>query len=267
MGFDELFGKKEIVLACVHLAALPGAPRYGGDMGAVYAQAVREARLFECYGVDGLIVENFRDQPFYPERVPAETVAAMAAVTREVCTSVQIPVGVNVLRNDGEAALAVAAAAGARFVRINVHMGAIVSEQGIVQGRSHETLRLRERLRSDVLIFADAGVKHAAPLADRGLAAEAKDLAERGLADALIVSGELTGSPTAPADVEVVGAHTTLPVLVGSGATPENIADMAGKVRGFIVGSYFKEGGRGDHPVAEARLARFMDRFRSQFRR
>lgn len=265
MQFDDLFGSKKIVLACVHLAALPGAPRFGGALEAVYAQALNEARLFERHGVDGLIVENFRDKPFYPQHVPAETVAAMAAVTREIRNAVQIPVGVNVLRNDGEAAVAVAAAAGAQFVRINVHMGAIVSEQGIIQGRSHETLRLRERLKANVLIFADVGVKHGAPLADRGLGAEAKDMTERGNADALIVSGELTGSETKLEDVEIAGAHSSLPILIGSGATPDNIARMAGKVRGFIVGSYFKKDGKGENAVEEARLAAFMERFRAVF--
>ena len=267
MKYDDLFGSKEIVLACVHLPALPGAPKYDGEMFKVYDQALSEAALFEKAGVNGLIVENFRDKPFYPQHVPVETVAAMAAVTREVRKTVGIPVGVNVLRSDGEAAVAIATAAGAQFVRINVHMGAIVSEQGIIEGRSHETMRLRDRLKSDVLIFADIGVKHAAPLADRGLATEAKDMTERGLADALIVSGELTGAETDVQDVEVARKHSKLPLLIGSGATPENLEKMKGKVNGFIVGSYFKKDGRGDNQVEESRVAKFLAQFRHLFGR
>jgi membrane complex biogenesis BtpA family protein len=116
-----------------------------------------------------LIVENFRDQPFYPGRVPAETVASLTAVACEIKRQHSCPLGINVLRNDGEAALAIATAIEASFIRVNVHAGVIVSEQGVIQGVAHLTLRLRSSLRSNVLIFADVAVKHAAPLADRGL--------------------------------------------------------------------------------------------------
>ena len=127
-----------------------------------------------------VIVENFRDVPGnYPGRVPAETVAALASVSREIVRAAGMPVGINVLRSDGEAAVAIAAASGAHYVRVNVHMGAVVSEQGIIEGMSQLSLRLRSALKSKVLIFADAGVKHAAALADRGLATETRDLAER----------------------------------------------------------------------------------------
>jgi uncharacterized protein len=262
MKFSDIFKLPKPLLACIHLLPLPGAPHYAGSMQEVYDRALTETEIFKRCGVDSLIVENFRDKPFYPGKVPAETVAALGAVTREIVRAVSLPVGVNALRNDGEAALAVATAAGAHFIRVNVHMGAVVSEQGIVQGRSHETLRLRSALRSGVLIFADVGVKHAAPLADRGLAAETKDLAERGLVDGVIVSGELTGAETKTEDVDTVRANTTLPLLIGSGATPENIHKVFEKVDGVIVGSYFKKEGKGDNFVEEERVKRFVGRLK-----
>jgi membrane complex biogenesis BtpA family protein len=263
MAFNDLFGMKKPVIACVHLLPLPGAPRFTGDMHAVYDAALHEAEIFRRQGVNGLIVENFRDKPFYPGRVPAETVAALAAVTREVVKATGLPVGVNALRNDALSAVAVATAAEAHFVRVNVHMGAVVSEQGVIQGSSHETLRLRAALHSKVLIFADVGVKHAAPLADRGLAAETKDLAERGMADAVIVSGEITGAETKPEDVDVVAAHTRLPILIGSGTTPVNLLKVFAKAAGFIVGSYFKKDGKGENPVEEKRVKAFMNKVNS----
>jgi membrane complex biogenesis BtpA family protein len=231
-------------------------------MAEVYERALEEAGIFERNGVDGLVVENFRDKPFYPGKVPAETLAALTAVTREVVRKVRMPVGVNALRNDAEAALAAATAAEAHFIRVNVHMGAVVSEQGIIQGASHETLRLRAALKSGVLIFADVGVKHAAPLADRGLPAATRDLAERGLADAIIVSGELTGAETKAEDVEMVRAHTALPLLIGSGTTPENVHKIFDKADGFIVGSYFKKEGKGDNFVEEQRVRGFAKRLK-----
>jgi len=169
-----------------------------------------------------------------------------------------MPVGINALRSDGEAAVAIAAASGAQYVRVNVHMSVVVSEQGIIEGMSQLSVRLRSALKSNALIFADVGVKHAAALADRGLTSETRDLAERGLADAIIVSGDRTGAETSLDDVDVVRAATTLPLLIGSGATPDNVARALPKVDGLIVGSYFKRDGVGNNFVDEARVQTFV---------
>jgi membrane complex biogenesis BtpA family protein len=266
MKFTELFEAPKPLIGCIHLMALPGSPRYGGRMREVYDTALSEVETFNRHPIDGLIVENFRDKPFYPDRLPGETIAALAALTREVVKAANVPVGVNALRNDAQAAVAIATAAEAHFIRVNVHMSAVVSEQGIIQGESHHTLRLRAALRSGVLIFADVGVKHAAPLADRGLATETKDLADRGLADAIIVSGELTGSETRVEDVDIVRRNTDLPILIGSGATPENLHKVYSKVDGFIVGSYFKKDGKADNLVDEKRVKAFTEALAKQRR-
>lgn len=257
-----LFSHPCPVLAVIHLLPLPGAPRYAGEMQQVYEQALQEAEIFARQGVDGLIVENFQDAPFYPERVPVETVASMSAVVREIVKHVNLPIGVNVLRNDAPAAMAIASAAGAHFIRVNVHLGAVVADQGVIQGNAHETLRLRSQLRSNVLIFADAGVKHAAPLAPRGLAAEAKELAERGTVDALIVSGAFTGASTSTTDLDAVREVTKLPVFVGSGTTPETLPALFAHSDGLIVGSTFKRGGNVAEAVDETRVADFMQQLK-----
>lgn len=257
--FQALFATNKPLIACVHLLPLPGAPLYDGDLSRVFDQAAHEIDIFVKNGADAIIIENFRDKPFYPTNVPVETVAALSAISRELINKVNIPVGINVLRNDAEAAVAIATATQANFIRVNTHMGAVVSEQGIIQGLSHKTLRLRSHLKSDIAIFADIGVKHAAPLADRGLAIEAKDLQHRGLVDALIVSGALTGLETSTADIQVVKDNAQLPILIGSGATPENIEKSIGLVNGYIVGSYFKKDGIGNNFVDEKRVQNFID--------
>ncbi len=258
MEFKALFPSAKPLIACLHLMPLPGAPRYAGNMRQVYASALSEVAIFQRYPIDGLIVENFRDTPFYPQRIPAETIAALAAVSREIVRAVQVPVGVNALRNDAQAALAIATATEADFIRVNVHMDAVVSDQGIIQGASYETLRLRAALRSNVLIFADAGVKHATPLGSRGLAIETRDLDERGLVDAIIVSGEFTGAETRAEDIDIIRQHTTLPILIGSGVTPENLHRVHSKADGLIVGSYFKRDGKADNLVEEERVKAFI---------
>ena len=259
MDFKDLFPTRKPVIACIHLLPLPGAPRYQGNMRQVYDTALAEAAIFQRYPIDGLIVENYRDAPFYPHQLPPETVAALAAVTREVVRVARLPVGVNALRHDAQAAMAIATASQAAFIRVNVHMGAVISDQGIMQGMSHETLRLRAALRSAVLIFADVGVKHATPLGDRGLELETRDLSERGLVDAIIVSGVWTGAETSPDDIVLVRQHTALPVLLGSGATPENLSRVYDKVDGLIVGSTFKQDGQAENLVEEGRVKAFTE--------
>jgi uncharacterized protein len=261
MTFPDLFGRRKPLIGVLHLLPLPGAPLYDGAMQKVYDQALAELDVFKQHSLDSVVVENFRDMPYFPGRVPPETVAAMAAVSREIVRAAGMPVGINVLRSDGEAAIAIAAASGAHYVRVNVHMGAVVADQGIVQGSSQFSVRLRSTLKSNALIFADVGVKHAAPLAGRSLDIETRDLAERGLADAVIVTGDRTGVETSLADVEQVRGATRLPILVGSGATPENVEHVLPKVDGLIVGSYFKKDGAGHNFVESARVAWFARRF------
>lgn len=258
-AFNDLFKASKPLIACIHLLPLPGSPRYTGNMRQVYETALAEATTFSRYPIDGLIVENFRDVPFYPNQLPPETIAAMAAVTHEIVQTVRVPVGVNALRNDASAAMAIATAAEARFIRVNVHMHTVVSDQGILQGTSHATLRLRAALRANVLIMADVGVKHATPLGTRDLATETHDVTERGLADAVIVSGVSTGSPTQLADVVTVRQHTALPILIGSGATPDNLSQLYPNADGMIVGSFFKQNGQADNLVEEHRVKIFTD--------
>src|SRR5947199_6974958 len=124
----------------VHLHALPGAPLFGGSIDEVIGAALRDARAIAGGGCDGIVIENFGDKPFFRGRVPAETVAAMTRVITEIAREVTLPVGVNVLRNDALSALAIAAAAGAAFIRINIHMGAMLTDQGIIESTAAETL-------------------------------------------------------------------------------------------------------------------------------
>jgi len=264
MNFQRLFPRPKPLIGVIHLLPLPGAPLYGGKMEEILAAARAEALQYEKHGVDGLILENFRDRPFFPGAVPPETIAALAVAAREVRQAVtRIPLGVNVLRNDAHAALAIAIASEAQFIRVNVHLGAVVADQGIIQGLGHETTRLRRALESEVLIFADVGVKHAVALAERNLALEAQDVAERGLADALIVSGQLTGKAASVDDLRKVKAKTSIPVLIGSGITADNLPQFHAEADGFIVGSTFKKAGRADNEIEESRLQAFMAKLAS----
>jgi membrane complex biogenesis BtpA family protein len=249
------------VVGMVHLPALPDAPAHSLPMTDIIEAALHDADALIRGGVDGLIVENLGDVPFHGHQVSAATVAALTRVVTEVCAHAgDVPVGVNVLRNDANAALAIAAATGARFVRVNVHTGSMFTDQGLLQGRAAETLRTRERLCPDVALFADVHVKHAVPVPGEVLEDAARDAWHRGLADALIVSGAATGAPTDPARVaRVVEAVDGAPVWVGSGAASEQLAELeAAGAHGFIVGSALRRDGAAGAPVEPHRVDDFM---------
>lgn len=249
--------RRKPVIACVHLLPTLGSHRYDGNVERIYETALSEVKVFIQEGVDAIIVENFRDGPFFPDSVSTETAATLAGVCREVVRASPVPVGVAVLRNDAEAAVAIAAATNAAFVRVNVHVGAVLAAQGVVQGKAHNTLRLRANLKSDVAIFADAGVKHSNPWVYANLAEEIRDVSPH--AEAIIVSGVLTGVETDMADLVAAKRVTVKPVLIGSGVTPANIAKVFQLADGFIVGSFFKVDGVPANGVDPARVRSFME--------
>jgi membrane complex biogenesis BtpA family protein len=259
--FAERFSRNAVI-GMVHVGALPGAPRFGGSMDAVIDAAMRDARALREGGCDAIAFENFGDRPFFKGRVPAETIAGLTRVISEVVAEVKLPFGVNVLRNDALSAIAIAAATGAAFIRVNIHTGAMLTDQGIIEGRAAESLRLRAAIAPELLLFADHMVKHAMPLAAIDEVQAAKDLRHRGLADGIIISGSETGAEADRASfARVRDALPDAPVLIGSGLTEENApafvdADAA------IVGTSIKIDGRLEAPVDSDRVARLVAAFK-----
>lgn len=258
-GFHERFGRHAI-FGMVHLRPLPGAPLFGGSLDAVIDGAMVDARALVAGGCDGLLFENFGDKPFQ-KQVGPETVAAMTRVIAEVARTISIPYGVNVLRNDAHAALAVAAATGAAFIRINVHIGAMLTDQGLIEGEAASTLRRRAALGSEVLIFADHLVKHAVPAAPVDEIQMARELRERGLADAIIISGRETGAPADVQRLTGVRREVDAPIVIGSGLAADNAATYA-EADGAIVGTSIKRDGRVEMPVDPMRVEKVVRAFK-----
>ena len=156
----------------------------------VIDRAEEEAKILEQGGVNGIIVENFGDIPFQTGRLDPETVAGMTVAVERVQRVVNAPLGINMLRNDALSALGIATVTGAKFIRVNVHYGVMAAEEGLIEGNAYKTMRHRKNLVSDVNVLADILVKHAVPLGPVDLGQIAKETAQRGLADGLIVSGD-----------------------------------------------------------------------------
>ncbi len=261
-NFKEVFRQPKVAIGVIHLMPLPGSPGYGGNLESVVERGVNEARMLEEAGFGGLIVENFGDIPFLKDRVDAVTIASMAIATRQIADAVTIPVGVNVLRNDYQAALAVASVSNSAFIRLNVLVGGYITPEGIVEGRPGEVHRLRQMLNPGILIFADVMVKHAYRIGDTEIDEDALDVAERGKADCLIITGRRTGSPPAPEDlkrvrVKLEESHIEMPLLVGSGITPANASRFLEICDGFIVSSFLREDGVAGQPLDPKRLKEF----------
>lgn len=269
MPLESLFGKPRVVIGMVHLDALPGSPHFAGSLDQVVQAAVADARALEDAGLDGIMVENFGDVPFYAERVPAETVAAMAVSLATIGSAVRLPLGVNVLRNDARAALGLCAATRTSYLRVNVHVGTSVTDQGLVEGRAAETLRERSRLWAGSperapFLFADVDVKHARALGETDLGRIAEDTYERGRADVLLVTGSGTGKEASFDDLRRVRqAVPEAPVLVASGITDRTVARALSEAHGAIVGTWLKRDGRVGNPVDPARARALVAAARS----
>lgn len=245
---EELFGTPKVVIGAVHLPPLPGSPHYEGvPLDEICAFAIEEARAYLDGGCHGLIVENHWDIPFLkPGEHGYETAAAMAVVTDRVRHATSGRVGVSVLSNAAECSIASAWSGGAGFVRVNQWANAYVANEGIIEGQAAHATRYRSRIGANpVKIFADVHVKHGAHaiVADRTLAEQTED-AEFFGADVLIATGSRTGDAAALDEVEGIAAHTTLPVVIGSGISAGNVGELLPACDGVIVASSVKDNGR-----------------------
>ncbi len=265
--FATLLARKDapLLIGVVHLAPTPGSPGYDGNWPAALEAGRADARAYLEGGADALIVENFGDVPFARASVEPECIAAMALALEAVRAEVgELPLGVNVLRNDARAAVGLCATTTASFLRVNVHCGAMVTDQGVIEGEARSTLTARSRLCPEATLLADVHVKHASPLGNESLVQAARDTRLRGLADGLILSGTETGTAGDPLHFERVreGLPDT-PLFLGSGLDADNAGRFLPWIRGAIVASSLKEGGHRDARVSAEKVRRLRGVFDS----
>lgn len=255
------------ITGVVHLPPLPGDPAHRGESWSeIETFALRDAEALHGGGVSAIIVENFGSAPFPKgtagHRLPPHQIAAMTLLIRAVqnATGHAVPIGVNCLRNDAFAAFGIAAMTGAAFVRVNIHTGAYVTDQGVIEGEADQSLRYRKSLGADGIgLFADILVKHAAPLVPIDAGQATHDVLHRGQADAVIVTGERTGAPASIETLTAVrDAASGSPVLVGSGVDLSTAKTIAKLAHGAIVGTALKQDGALHAPVDKARVQRLV---------
>jgi uncharacterized protein len=261
-AIQTIFGRSKAVIGVVHCIALPGSPGYGGSaVASIYDRAMADADAYVTGGVDALIIENHGDIPFLkPDDLGPETAAHLSIITDRVRNAFNVPLGINVLANGATQALAVAKAGGARFIRVNQWANAYVANEGIIEGAAAKALRYRASLKADdIMVFADAHVKHGAHaiVADRSIAELTRDVAFFH-ADAVIATGQRTGDVATLEEIDTIRNATTLPLLVGSGVTSENVALILSRTNGVIVASTLKHDGVWWNPVDINRVKTFI---------
>lgn len=251
----EIFCTKKPIIGMVHLLPLPGSPLHE-NIQQVMTLARKDYHALKEGGVDGILIENFGDAPYYKERVKPHTISWMTTIILSLAPD--LPFGVNVLRNDAESALAIAHATEGKFIRCNILTGAMVTDQGIIEGKASDILRYKNVLNVGIHIFADVLVKHGDPLVSQSIERAARDTAYRGLADALIVTGPETGEQPLIQDLKAV--KEVVPdrfLFAGSGVTPENVESILEYADGCIVGKFFKKG-KIKTPVEKEKVKTFM---------
>ena len=250
--FRKLFNSEKVIIGMVHLQALPGTANSNYTPQQIIDLAVKEATQLISYGFDGVLIENMHDTPYLLREVGPEIVATMTAATAAVVDAIDAPVGVQVLAGANRAALAIAKATGAKFIRAEGFAFASIADEGVMDVADAGPL-LRERRRidaDDISIIADIQKKHSshALTADLSIGDHARGADFMG-ADGVIVTGNHTGHAVDLAQLREVRGATELPLVVGSGVTPENIKEIFQYSDAAIVGSSIKEGGNWSNSI------------------
>ncbi len=241
------------VAGMVHVPALPGTPRSNQSMREILVRVRAEAAALRDFGFDAILVENMHDRPYQQrDAVGSEIVACMTVAAAEAREVAGLPCGIQILAAANLQSLSAAVAAGLDFIRAEGFVFGHLADEGIVESDAAALLRARRKLDAEnVAILTDIKKKHAshALTADIDLGETAR-AAEFFLSDGVIVTGASTGWPVDPGELrEVRVAVPDLPLIVGSGVTPSNAAELLEVADGLIVGSSLKEAGHWSNPI------------------
>ena len=254
------------LIGMIHVGALPGTPYGSQSIEELVAQAVIEAKQIEAAGFDAIIIENMHDAPYvHGDELGPEIVAGMTRVAFAVGSAVKLPIGVQILSGGNTRALAVAHCVGGAFIRCENFVFAHVADEGLLaKAEAGGLLRYRKSIGAEsVKIFCDIKKKHASHAITGDIdIAEFAHAGEFFGADGFIVTGLSTGKPTELDDVKAVRSATKLPVLVGSGITPENAGALSDYADALIVGSWIKADGFWKNAVDANRAKQMVDALR-----
>jgi uncharacterized protein len=259
--FDFFKGRRKVVIAMAHIGALPGAPLSSpaaADMDRIIADVAKDIEHLQAGGVHAIMFGNENDRP-YRTTATVEGIAAMTAVVMAVKPMLKVPFGVNYLW-DPVATVAIAAATGAQFAR-EIFTGVFASDMGIWEPKAADALTLRRNLgRPDLKLLFNINAEFASSLDTRPIDLRAKSAVFSSLADAILVSGALTGQAAEASDLEKVRAAVPeIPLFANTGVNIDNVRRIFSIADGCVIGTHFKVDGNTWNAVDGARVKRFMD--------
>ena len=242
MRLKNIFSTKNLIVGMVHFPPLLGYKDFPG-LDVCFKKSLEDAKTLERGGVDAIMFENNYDIP-HQEFVGLETVAIMTFLVQKISKEISLPFGINVLWNDYKAALSIAKVTGASFIRVPVFVDSVKTQYGKIFAQPEKILSFREKIKaSKVALFTDIHVKHAKLIEPKTISKSAKEAVKKG-SDALIVTGKWTGDAPNISDLQEVrkAVGKDFLILIGSGATKDNIATLLKYADGVIVGTALKTG-------------------------
>lgn len=260
MIFEFLGSKRKAVIAMAHIGALPGSPLYDADggMDKLVDEVVGDIERLQTGGVDAIMFGNENDRPYLLKATP-ESLAAMTAVVTAAKAALMVPFGVNYLW-DPTASVAIGVATGASFVR-EIFTGVFASDMGVWAPDCAVPARMRRNLgRPDMKLLFNVNAEFAHALDQRPIALRARSAVFSSLADAILVSGPITGQAAEASDLRSVAeAVSEVPVFANTGVNLDNVKDVMSVADGCIIGTHFKVDGDTWNAVDGDRVKRFMD--------
>lgn len=250
----------------VALLPLPGAPLYDGNDQRIIDQALQDLEAYKKVGVDSVFLENDHDRPYVRPPMTSEAIALVTTISKEARKRFDGPIGIQMLEQAYEESLRIALDADLDYLRIEAYVFAHIGSAGIIEGCAGKLLRLRKELNAEhIKVFADVQKKHAAHAltADLDITDEIRQ-GELCLADGFVITSQFTGMEPKADDLVMARGATKLPLIIGSGMTPENISKFYKLADGFIVGSAFRKNGHFLEELDEQRLQEFVQAFRAQ---
>jgi len=260
MIFDFFGDKTKAIIAMAHIGALPGSPGYDADGGLdkLVEGVLKDVEALQAGGVDAIMFGNENDRP-YVLKAPPEGLAAFTAIVERVKPRLKVPFGVNYLW-DPEASVAIGAVTGAKFVR-EIFTGVFASDMGVWAPDCAKAARLRQALgRGDMKMLFNINAEFAHSLDQRPIEQRAQSAVFSSMADAILVSGPITGQAVNQSDLRKVCEKVrNVPVFANTGVNTDNVREILSVASGAIIGTHFKVDGDTWNPVDGERVKRFMD--------
>lgn len=255
--------KQKRLIAMIHVPALPGTPSTKYTVNEIIKMCLNEAEIYLSEGIEVLMIENMHDTPYLLKRVGPEIISSMTVIALSIKNKFDVPCGIQILAGANKEAVAVAKSAELDFIRAEGFVFAHVADEGIFQSDAGELLRYRKQISADdVFIYTDIKKKHSSHsiTADTNIVETAK-AAEFFRSDGLIITGTATGKEADISELINVRENSHLPLLVGSGITNANLEKYFNLADGFIVGSFFKEGGYWENKISKGRVNSLVSEF------